>query len=331
MGSHHTDIRLSIVDPAANVDQILAANSFSVILWDAEPRLMNLSLPERAAFAYLSPSDTEDTLGGRSVFCKYRSGETLYRIILDLFSTVSSNRAFADRSGTVYMFAGAGGGVGATTLAVAFAKRLAAAGTKTMYINLDKLFDSSLFFDGDSIGTMSDLIFAVVASERSRSTVNLSAKAQALLSCDSSGVYYIKSCENPYEFNDLDEERINALYSALTGEPQFGAVIIDVPAHYERGWALALEKAGRIIAVTEGRAAETAKLGGFLKMLNAYESHSEGVLAKTSLIVNRGGAREQGAAQIDGVPVSGYVPRYNDNDVNGIVNAVARLEMWDTV
>lgn len=330
MSRYHTDIRLSIVDSGEHLTQVMAVNSFSVILVETEFAELSLPLADKSACAYLSASDTQNMLNERKVFCKYQSGETLYKIILDLFSEVSSASAASGSADTVFAFVGASGGAGTSVLAVSYAKRLASAGARTLYINLDKFFDSDYLLRGDSIGTMSDLLFAVISAERTRGNVNLSAKAQALMSRDVSGVYFIKSCVNPFEFNDLDEDRLNTVYSALVGEPSFDAVVLDIPAHYGAAWDLVINRANRIFAVTENSPWASSKLSRFVGMLKACESHNAGILAKTSIIMNKNRDRsaDWGREACEGVPFLGGVPLYNDSDVQAIINAIVLLEMW---
>lgn len=331
MSRHHTDIRLSIADSPENLTQVMAINAFSVILVETEFADIELPMPGRSICAYLSASNTQDTLNDRRVFCKYQSGETVYRIILDLFSEVSSASAAANASGFVTAFVGASGGAGTTTLAVSYAKRMAASGVRTLYINLDKFFDSDFWLPGEAIGTMSDLLFSVISSERSRGSVNISAKAQALMCRDASGVCFVKSCNNSFEFSDIDEDRLNAVYSAMLGGSAFDAVILDIPAHYDIAWKLMLNKAGRIFIVTENSPRAASNLTRFVNMLKAYDSHEPGTLEKAAIIMNMNRDRSADWSReiCAGVPFLGDVPKYNDNDTHSIINAVMRLEMWN--
>lgn len=331
MSRRHTDIRLSIVDSPENSAQVMAINTFSVILVETEFSEVDLPISGRSVCAYLSASDTQDTLNDRKVFCKYQSGETIYKIILDLFSEVSSISAAANASGFVTAFVGANGGAGTTTIAVSYAKKTAASGARTLYLNLDNFFDSDSLLSGESIGTMSDLLFAVISAERTRGSVNLSAKAQALLSRDISGVYFIKSCGNPFEFNDIDEDRLNSVYTSLTGGSAFDAVILDVPAHFDIAWKLMLNKSDKIFVVTENSPRAAANLTRFVNMLKAYDSHTPGTIEKAAIIMNmnRDRTADWSREVCAGIPFCGGVPKYNDDDVQGIMNAVMRLEMWN--
>lgn len=331
MSRRHTDIRLSIVDSPENLAQVMAINTFSVILVETEFAETELPMPGKSVLAYLSASDTQDTLNDRKVFCKYQSGETIYRIILDLFSEVSSTSATANASGSVTAFVGASGGAGTSTLAVSCAKRMAASGVRTLYINLDKFFDSDFLLSGESIGTMSDLLFAVISAERSRNSVNISAKAQALICRDASGVYFIKSCNNPFEFNDIDEDRLNSIYTAMLGGFAYDAVVLDVPAHFDIAWKLMLNKASKIFIVTENSPRAATNLTRFVNMLKAYDSHEPGTLEKSAIIMNMSRDRniDWGREVCAGIPFWGGVPKYNDDNVQSIINAVMRLEMWD--
>lgn len=329
MSSRHTDIKLSIIDSPKNIGQMLTMNSFSVILVDAEFEEYELSLPGRVICAYLSSADTQDMLNDRRVFCKYRSGETLYRNILDLFAEVSSTSAVLETSGAVFAFAGAGGGVGTSTAAVAYAKRLAASGARTLYVNFDKFFDGSAMLSGETIGNMSDLIFAAISAERNRGSINLGAKAKALMCTDASGVCFIAGSSNPFDMNDLNEERVKAIYDAMAGDPPFDAVVLDVQPQNDVMWELMLAKAGRIFIITENDPLASGKLGRMLELLRAYESHSGGVLGRVSVIVNRDKQGGKPREMRDGIPYLGSIPRYKDNDPQGIMSAMARLDLWD--
>lgn len=329
MSRHHSDIKLSILDSPANINQMMTMNSFSVILIETEFSETALSLAGRSVAAYLSPFDTQDTLNDKKVFCKYQSGETLYRIILDLFSEVSSTTSTFSSAGQVYAFMSSSGGAGATTLAVSFAKRAAAGGRRVIYINFDMLFDNSPFLSGEAIGNMSDLIFAAISAERSRNSVNLSAKAAALICRDASGIYFVQCSVNPYDCNDLNEERLNAIYNALVGDNPYDTVVLDIQPQNEIQWSLMLSRAEKIYIVTENNPAAASKLSRLAAMLQACESHSGGIIAKSAIIMNRDRSADWQREICGGIPFIGSVPKYSVNDAREISNAVMKLEMWN--
>lgn len=329
MSRHHSDIKLSILDSPSNINQMMTMNSFSIILVESEFSDYPLSLSGRSAVAYLSDSDAQNTLNDKKVFCKYQNGETLYRLILDLFSEVSSTASVSNISGMVYAFLSASGGAGATTLAIAFAKRLAAGGSRTIYINFDKFFDSAAFLSGESIGNMSDLIFAAISAERSRNSINLSAKASALICKDQCGVDFIQCTANPYDCNDLNDERLNAIYNALVGDPPYDAVVLDIQPQNEMQWELMLSKAGRIFIVSENKTSSAMKLSRLVQFIRACDSHIGGISAKAVIIMNRDKSTEWQREVCGGIPFIGSVPKYGVSDGREITDAVMKLEMWD--
>lgn len=329
MSRHHSDIKLSILDSPANINQMMMMNSFSVILIETEFSETVLSLSGRSVAAYLSPFDTQDTLNDKKVFCKYQSGETLYRIILDLFSEVSSTASELNSARQVYAFLSASGGAGASTLAVSFAKRAAAVGRRVIYINFDMLFDNSPFLSGEAIGNMSDLIFAAISAERSRNSINLSAKAAALMCKDSSGVEFIQCSANPYDCNDLNEERMNSIYNALVGDPPYDTVVLDIQPQNEMQWKLMLSKAGKIFIVAENNPVALSKLSRLTAMMNACESHTGGIIAKSMIIMNRDKSTDRRREVCGEIPFIGSVPKYNVSDAHEISNAIMKLEMWN--
>lgn len=327
LGNHHPEIKVTILNSDPFPNDAVRQNTYSVILIGEEFAGVHADIPDSAACAYLSENSAGNPVNGKISVCKYRSGEEIYRTILSLFSEVSTVLSTVGGS-AVYSFIGAGGGTGASVAAAALAYRLAAAGKKVLFLNLDKFSDmSQLFFDNTCGGNMGDIIFLIKSNENKN--VNLSVKCASILGRDRSGVSFINSCGNPYNFDEMSYEELAELFKAASSADNFDAVVLDGNIYDPRVWRLISEKSGKIFAVSDNGAFSGQKLKKMLDMFRIIDMRgSESITARLGLILNKGAS---GAGLPDGINPVGSVPRYADSNPRGIAEAISRLDIWASV
>lgn len=325
LGKHHSEVKVTILNsepfPSAAVEQ----NTYSVILIGEEFAGLKADT-HNAACAYLAENAAGNPINNRMSICKYRSGEEIYRTILSLFSEVSTVHN-AGGGSAVYSFVGAGGGTGVSVAAAAFAYRLAAMGKNVLFLNLDKFFDmSQLFFDNTCGGNMGDIIFSIKANENK--SVNLSVKCASILGRDRSGVRFINSCDNPYNFDEMSFEELTELFRVVSSADSFDAVIIDGSIYDPRVWRLMSDKSERIFVVSDSGAFSGQKLGKMLNMIKIMDMRGSGnIAARLGLIMNKSAP---GTALPEGVSLIGVIPRYADSNPRGVAEAISRLDIWQT-
>ncbi len=329
ISENHRDIKLTILNSIGTLNQLISGALYNVVLIGEEFFEYKPKMPPGIACGWLSARDTADTFDGNKVYCKYRSGEVLYQIILELYSEVSGGHKTNGFSGTpIYAFSSVSGGAGATLVSAALAVRLAMADKKVLFFSFDKYCMPSLMFDGEVRACMSDFIFSVISAEKR--SINLSVKAASMLSKDSSGVRYMECCKNAVDMDELSEEQLKKAFTALKDSDEYDAIVVDMPL-LDKKAREAVDDVMKLYAVTEPGIIPTKKLERFLNDIKITDTRNgTEFINRCTVIVNKNISREQGAADIGGVAAR-YIPRYKDNDLRALINAVSRLQMWDDI
>lgn len=327
-GIHHPELRISVLDRPENYEVVLSANACSVVLIGEEYANVPFSFSERVASAFLSENSLNGGENGRKVYCKYRSGETIYKMILGLYAEISAVSSDSLSGSTkIAVFVSANGGAGATTAAMAYANRLARAEKRVLYVSLDPYEKTSEYFRGENSGSMTDLIAAVILSEQR--SINLSAKATSVTAVSEQGISFIESCAEPQDYEELNEDRLNALCGALNGSAEYERIIFDVPLHRKMFLDLLSERADQIYLISGSGKTAQKKLSRVADAIRTRDIRGASLHQKIKLIFNQGtSARE--AADAFGFSVLGTAPRYKSGSISEIIEAFSLLEFWNS-
>ena len=119
---------------------------------------------EKMGVAYLCDRDLIERKNNIKAVNKFKKPEKIYKEILNILADSSNGDIaykFNDGNNTlVEVFMPVNGGAGATSLAIAYGKRLAMQGIPTLYLNFELLNTSRLFMDGDGgIGRVKSKMF----------------------------------------------------------------------------------------------------------------------------------------------------------------------------
>lgn len=329
IAKHNSNIKLTILNDVAQLNSIALA-TYSVVLIGDEFEGYKISLPSGTNCGYLSAKDIGGTINDHNRYCKYRSGETIVNIILDLYSEVSANSNVLQTNANIYVFASAVGGMGASLVSAAYAVMLANRGLRVLHFTFDRYCTPSLFFDGQAQGDFSDFIFSVISSER-RNT-NLSIKAASLLSTDSSGVKYMNACKNAADMDDiLTGDRLKRAFDAIQASGEYDAVVVDLSILDTSAWNIVKDKMKNLYLVSHNDIISQNKLKRVLENLKTNDTRNNtDLLSACRVIINRDVKRQVATGTVDfGVPIIGHIPEYKDGNIRAIINAICLLEMWN--
>ncbi len=327
---HHPEIKFTFASSAQGTSDRLANKAFNVALIGGEFSNTQINIPGSVAGAYLTEDSSESEINGLRSFCKYKSGEMLYRTILSMFSEVSNVQQLNPRESKIFAFISANGGAGATTAAAAFAYRQASNGKKTLYFCCDQFADYKTIMSDNTEGkTLSDLIFIVKSSSSSGSA---SLKAAAMLKRDVSGVRFIENCADPSDFDSLSQEQIEKMLDIVSCADEFDCIVIDSNFNDQRLRQLVLKKADVLFIVSENgvnAAAKLSKLTQYLKLKDMRDGTD--ICSRSIIIINKDTERGRTTERSDGFVCCGEIPKYKDNNVRNIANAASRLDIWHNV
>lgn len=325
---YHPEIKPAFSAATQGISEALAKKMYNVVLIGEEFAGVHITVPSGVSGAYLSETSSDSEINGLNSFCKYKSGEALFRQILSMFAEVSNIQSVNSSGFRVYAFAGANGGAGATTMAAAFAYRQASLGKKTLYFCCDPFADYSAFLaDKTEGGSLSDLIFIVKSASGAKGA---SLKAAALLKKDVSGVKFLESCKDPYDFEVLTAEQIEKMLDILSAADEFDCVVIDASIYDERCRKLIMKRADTLFIVAENDSSAKAKLKRLMYYLNVADNRENtDLVSRSALIFNKNA--EQNNTGVEGIAFCGSVPKYKDRNIRNIANAAARLDIWNSV
>lgn len=209
---------------------------------------------------------------------KYQRISEIARLILELYADVSPEEdLYGGHTHGVrtLAFYSPAGGAGVTTTAVACAKRLAAAGKRTLYLDLQNVSSSEAFFGASELKGISELFAKLSAG------INMTAKVQSLLQTDPSGLFYIGGFDNMVDFEEVGPEDVNALLDLLVESGLFDVIVIDLSSFLTKAVAAVFEKADKIAVVCGASSSARAKWGVFERQYSVYEVYKEKMAAVT--------------------------------------------------
>lgn len=324
---YHPDIKPTFSASVQGVSEAISKKMYNVVLVGEEFERENIIIPSGVAAAYLSETNSGNDINGLKSYCKYKSGDALYRIILSMFADVSNIQTVNANNFRIAAFTNANGGAGSTTIAAAYAYRQALLGKKTLFFSFDPFADcSDYLFDITESGTLSDMIFIVKSGTAAK---NASLKAAALLKKDVSGVKFIDNCKDPYDFEALTAEHIEKMVDIISSADEFEYVVVDGSIFDERFRKFILNRADELFIVAENEKNSKSRLTKLLRFLSVLDKReNKDLVSRSALIFNK----NSGASlSVSGISVCGSVPKYKDSNVRNIANAASRLNIWDNL
>jgi len=207
---------------------------------------------------------------------KYQRISSIVTDVLEQYAKISGKRCDPDsKAANITAVWSPAGGVGKTTVALAYAASGAEDGKDVFYLSLESFSSVPVFFSerGKSISTVFNLL------DDCEGNVKMLLQG---IRCRESGVSYL--CE-PDNFDDiciLSEENIIELVTScarITDE-----LIIDLSSICDKNTRRVFELADRVLLVTEPSVTAQAKLSQFTSQNTVFE----GIREKTTLVANKG-------------------------------------------
>ncbi|MDR1641521.1 MAG: hypothetical protein LBT59_17650 [Clostridiales bacterium] len=271
---HAESFEISVCSEIDRIEPLLSARTYDVALIDPE---FSLAAGLNKARSVLLLWDEFSSFGGGD-YPKIRKYQRISRIgsdILEEYSKSSIGRSgFGYSKGKITAVWSAGGGVGKTSTALAYAAQKAVIGVKITYLDLECFSSTSIYFpdSGKSISTV---------FERLDSNVSLLLKAIAVKDA-SSGINYFSPPNNYDDMNELNADDIESLIQAAS--ENFEEVVVDLPCMCDERCRKVFEAAEQIFIVSDGSKSVSTKLAQFMTQHNLFER----VKDKAVLVANKG-------------------------------------------
>ena len=125
----------------------------------------------KISIAYLSDRDLIERKNNIKTINKFKKPDKIYKEILNILADgANGDIAYKFNDGnhtTVEVFMSVNGGAGATSLAIAYGKKLAMKGIPTLYLNFETLNSSGIFLEGESNVGFDEIIYAIKSKKQS--------------------------------------------------------------------------------------------------------------------------------------------------------------------
>ena len=277
LSTRHADtFAVGLCSSYERLGDVLTARKYDVVLIEPEwiPFLhkQKVKLPlalysEHAAF----PDSAQDVIKVR----KYQRISTLVSDILEHYANVAPGFGdFGKDRGQIVAVWSPAGGVGKTTVALAYATRIVSGGSAVTYLDLEHFSSSDAYFprEGKSISSLFEKLES-----------NAEILVRSIRQHDSSsGIDYF--CP-PNNFDDLNELTTQDMVTlATTCASTSDVVVVDLSSSCDNRTKAVLDLADLVLLVTDGSKTTTSKLNIFTSQHSVFED----IRYKTRLVTNKG-------------------------------------------
>lgn len=307
----------------------LTSNKIDVFLVDENIDIEVLEIPSRCAFAYFTVMNSVDSVNGQKAVCKFQKVDLIYKEILSLFSEVSNYSITSHGTSegkNMVSFVSFAGGTGTSTLAAAYAIRLAKRGKKPIYLNLELFGGADEFFEGEGNMGMSDIIYSLKSKKN-----NLGLKIESAIKKSSNGVYFIDTANIVLDVLELKKEDILTLVDEINSMDDYDELIVDYNFGFSDTDLELIRKSDAVVAVTDGSSIANSKTFRCFNALQLIEQQKdEKIVAKIKLFYNKFSSTS-GKKLTDGVvDTVGGAPCYHGS-VKQIVESISTIDELDKI
>jgi cellulose biosynthesis protein BcsQ len=321
------EIEVSLYSTVENALVGVRAKTSGVLLISESWANEMVGLPKRVALGVLVDDPSVTAVDGVPAICRYTKLTDIYNGILRLYETVATGIELASNGedSPAIVFTSPAGGVGTSTIALAFSMSMARQGRQVLYLDLSDFADPDLILTGEGQGSLTDVIFAAKSSQG-----NFALSARTNVKRDSeSGLYYFGAARTPVDMLEFAEDERAELCKSLLTNTEYDLVAVDLPFSFAKSAIFLFERAFRTVLVSDGRALSNDKVGKALRSLEILRERGGNVsLARFGVFYNRFSSKNSG--KIDtGLPEFGGVGRIEGLDERSIIREVSHSARLD--
>lgn len=288
-------------------------------------------LPKRCSFAYLTETTGVEKVKNQRTVCKYQKLDLIYKEILVIFSEGMSDSTSInidnDAQSVIFNFTSPAGGVGNSTVAIAFAKRLAKKGNKVLYLNLENFGTTNLLLNGEGTYNFSDVIYALKSKKS-----NIALRLESFVKTDNSGVCFYDVVKNPLDIFELNEEDISVLIKTLKIIGNYKYIIIDKNLAFDKISMNIYKESYKIVFVSDGSSVANEKLNMAYKTMDTIEKTKDIMLTKKSVVIyNKFRQRTGKILDENLIQNIGGFPYFENAENNQVVDELLKDEKFDNL
>ena len=273
---HADAIEVSDCSTLEGMQEAVSKRRYDVALIDAEliknVDIQSIHLP----LLLWSENETEDVPEQLMRVRKYQRISSIVAAVLELYAKVSKNRHGLDsRSANITAVWSPAGGVGKTTVALAYAASNVSEDKEVFYLDLEAFSSVPGYFgkNGKSISAVFEML------DNHEGNVKMFVQG---ICCRENGVTYLCGPDNYDDMCILSNENINELIKSCAELAD--ELVIDLSCVCDARTRQVFEIADKVLIVTEPSISAVAKLAQFASQNNVFESIRE----KVTLVANKG-------------------------------------------
>lgn len=312
------EMALEAID-AEKIDVLVANDSFEIDV---------RKLPARCSFVYFVNSADVDTVKDQKAICKFQKAELIYKQILSVYSENAGSFAglkLTDDDCKVTIFVSPSGGVGTSTVAVAYAVHLARQGKRPLFLSFEDFGSTDFFFAGEGQFDMSDVIFALKSKK-----ANLAMKLESYVKQDVRGVFFFSQAKFALDMLEFKHEERLQLLNELRLVGAYDEVVVDLGFALDKEHFDYYKKANNVVIVGDGTENSNIKIYKAYTALSTMDQNSEVPVAnRFSLIYNRFSSTK--GRSVEGIDLRsiGGAPVYANAKTSQIVEQLAAGDMFN--
>ena len=285
------------------------------------------SYSEKICIAYLSDRDLIERKNNIKTINKFKKPEKIYKEILNVLADgINGDIAYKFNDGNntlVEVFMPVNGGAGATSLAIAYGKKLARQGTPTLYLNFETLNSSNIFLQSQGDMGFDEIIYAIKSKKQS---VSLKIESNVLKTTD--GLEFFNESRTALDMLELSDEDIYVLIKELQAMGKYRHIIIDSNLDIGSRLNIFSKFAYKIILIFNDTLQGIKKMSDLNEALQIMENNGNiDITNKLTIICNK--VRDINKISIpDNISVRDFIKNYNTHteDLTDILSQVAFLE-----
>ncbi|MCL2424923.1 MAG: hypothetical protein FWD05_01145 [Oscillospiraceae bacterium] len=308
---HADAIEISISNSAKGVQEMLSKRNYDVAL--ADTLLINDINTDSVNMPLLLCSENDcftNIPEGVGIINKHQRISSIVAVVFEQYAKISKGRNINSGTTNITTVWSPAGGVGKTSIAIAYALSQVVDGKNVFYLNLEDFSSASTYLSesGKSISSVFELL------ENHDGNINMLIQG---IRCHDKGIAYLCAPDNFEDVSILSSENINELIVAcaeLSDE-----LIIDLPCTYDVRTKKAFELASKVLIVTDGSTTADAKLTQFVSQSNAFEN----IRSKITFVGNKDAVIDK--PFVESIISLPFVQSHNENVV---CETLSKFDCW---
>lgn len=307
------------------IDVFVSERNFNVDLEKLSPY---------CTFAYFVNDGSVKKIDGYYTIGKFQSIDSTYKRIVELYTSASGRiieeRKSKHNSGSckTILFISFSGGSGTTTMAVAAAIEAAKKGLRALYLNLEDIPTTNIFFKQKEPQNFSKVIYAL----KSEPGKNIQLKLDSLVDQDETGVYFYNEPDTALDMNELNWDNLNNLLKQLSGGSTYDVIITDKSFDNNTEFLKFAVLFDNIVTVCDGNQISNHKAEKAVEMMKIFEQEiSSEMLSKMYIVYNKFSNKTSKEMTAGNLHDLEGVPRFEHASPEEVLKNILNRKLFDTL